>query len=352
MIQPSEIQFYLRKVFGSDTELVNIKALGEEEHDTGNSKLLHLEARVGSQIKHLILRLPASTVYGTEHPSDRAHAVLQAYDLYKNIPRHPRALDVAIISTDGTINSIPVNGEFALLQEFGQGELYLHSLMHSLNSAEPDELAERHAVTLAEYLLDLHSEKVEDDRMYRRSLRDLVSGGVGVMGIIGGYTEELRETYRTELDDILRNFISLAWSLERSSKRLCRIHGDFHPLNILFDENLGLTVIDASGTGWGDAAFDVGILFMNYYALYNTPEQLSSPSGQRLAERFLSAYTARCEDLEGLYRVLPLALARGALIMATTDHFPHRPMAERERLIRLAGDVLSASVFIPSLFSL
>jgi aminoglycoside phosphotransferase (APT) family kinase protein len=265
MLQPTEIQRYLRKVLGADTVLVNVKALGEEEHDTGISNLLSLEVQVGSQTKQLILRRPASTVYNTEQLSDRAYTVLQAYHLYNHIPHHPRSLDVGIIQADGTLNSIQGDAEFVLLQEFGQGELYFHSLMQTLKAAEPSKLEERRAVALAEYLLKLHAETHDDDNIYQRSLRDIVAGGVGAMSIIGGYTKELREAYHDELNDVLCGFISLAWNLDRyPANRLCRIHGDFHPLNILFREDTELTLIDASGIGWGDAAFDVGILFMNY----------------------------------------------------------------------------------------
>lgn len=171
------------------------------------------------------------------------------------------------------------------------------------------------------------------------------------MGVLGGYSKELREAHHDRLGRILRDFIALTWDVHRYTNRLCRIHGDLHPLNILFGEDTQLSVIDATGTGWGDAAFDVGTLLINYYTLYNDKGGLGTGSGRRLAERFLGAYVERCEDPEGLYRVLALPLARGALIMATTDFFPDRADVERERLIRLAADILSAGVFTPSLFT-
>jgi Ser/Thr protein kinase RdoA (MazF antagonist) len=290
-------------------------------------------------------------VYSTEQPADRASAVIQAYTTYNRIPRHPRSLDVAVIHTDGSLARVPGSCEFVLLQEYVAGELYFPSLMQSLEANEVSELEERRAVALAEYLAELHSQRNDDIRIYRRALRDLVAGGVGVMGVLGGYSEALRDAHHDRLGDILKDFIALAWDLDRYADRLCRIHGDFHPLNILFGKETQFSAIDAYGTGWGDAAFDVGTMLMNYYALYNEKGGLGTPSGRRLAERFLSAYVARCDDPEGLYRVLPLPLARGALIMATTDFFPHRTEDERGRLIRLAGDILSARVFTPSLFT-
>lgn len=351
MIHPSKIQAYLHEILGPDAELVGVKALGEEEHATGISNLLRLEVRVGTEQKLLMLRRPASTIYSTEQPSDRASAVIQAYTTYNRIPRHPRSLDVAVICADGSLSRVPGSCEFVLLQEYVDGELYFHSLMQTLETNEVSELAERRAVALAEYLAELHSQRNDDIRIYRRALRDLVAGGVGVMGVLGGYSKELRDAHHDRLGGILKDFTALAWDLDRSSNRLCRIHGDFHPLNILFGKDTQFSAIDAFGIGWGDAAFDVGTLLMNYYALYNEEGGLGSPSGRRLAERFLSAYVDRCEDPEGLYRVLPLPLARGALIMATTYFFPHRPDVERDRLIRLAGDILSARVFTPSLFT-
>jgi aminoglycoside phosphotransferase (APT) family kinase protein len=351
VIQPSKIQAYLHEVLGPDAELVGVKALGEEEHATGISNLLRLEVRVGAEKKLLILRRPASTVYSTEQPSDRASAVIQAYATYNRIPRHPRSLDVAVIHADGSLGRVPGSCEFVLLQEYVDGELYFPSLMQSLERNEVSELEERRAVALAEYLAELHSQRNDDIRIYRRALRDLVAGGVGVMGVLGGYSKELRDAHHDRLSGILKDFIALAWDLDRYPNRLCRIHGDFHPLNILFGKETQFSVIDAYGPGWGDAAFDVGTMLMNYYALHNEKGGLGTPAGRQLAERFLSAYVDRCDDPEGLYRVLPLPLARGALIMATTYFFPHRPEVERDRLIRLAGDILSARVFTPSLFT-
>lgn len=349
VVDKSQLQAYLRQAIHPEVELLSVQGLGEEEHDTGISTLLLLELRDGGDIKRLILRRPAPTVYSTDQPSDRAHTVLQAYELYPHIPRHPRSLDVAVLRADGGLSSVPADSEFVLLQEYADGALYLHSLMRCLERDEPNELEDRRAVALAKYLTSLHAHTRDDPRLYRRSVRDIVAGGVGAMGVIGGYSKELRDAFRDQLDDILRNFIGLAWRLDRYPNRLCRIHGDLHPLNILFGEDVDFSLIDASGTGWGDAAFDFGIMLMNYYALYNERGGLSSPSGRRLTQHFLNAYVADCEDVEGLYRVLPLSMARGALIMATTDFFPHRPMDERERLIELASKILRAGVFTPSL---
>ncbi|MEZ4433673.1 MAG: hypothetical protein R3F65_14800 [bacterium] len=82
-------------------------------------------------------------------------------------------------------------------------------------------------------------------------------------------------------------------------------------------------------------------MLANYYALHNAPGQIGTPAGRWLAERFLATYEARCPDPAALRRALPLPLARGALIMATTDFFPDRPLDERDQLIQLAG-ILSA----------
>ena len=123
MVEKEQLQAYLRQVIGPETELLSVKGLGEEAHDTGISTLLLLEVRSGGEMKRLILRRPAPTVYSTDQPSDRAHAVLQAYELYPHIPCHPRSLDVAVLRADGGLSSVPADSEFVLLQEYAQGEL-------------------------------------------------------------------------------------------------------------------------------------------------------------------------------------------------------------------------------------
>ena len=47
-------------------------------------------------------------------------------------------------------------------------------------------------------------------------------------------------------------------------ERLCRVHGDFHPWNILFREGHGFTVLDRSRGEWGEPADDVATMTINY----------------------------------------------------------------------------------------
>lgn len=347
----SKLSAHLRDVFGPDAELLATKPLGVADHDTGLSSLLHLTVRADGAQRQLVLRRATPTVYGTEQFPDRAREILQARALYDRLPRHPRAVGVALQHTDGSLMRLPDDVELVLLHEFAEGEVYVGDLIRCLQSGSAEEADLRRAGALGEYLAELHAERSDDQRSYRRALRDFVAGGNGVMGVLGGYSNALRDAFHARLGAILRDVVGLAWEIEQRPGPLCRAHGDFHPLNILFGPDGRPLVIDATGSGWGDPAFDVGTMYANFQTLCNDPDRLGTAAGRQLAARFLDAYVARCDDPDALYRALPLAVARSVLIVATESFFPHRSMDERGRLIGLAGDVLSAGVFEPALFA-
>ena len=59
---------------------------------------------------------------------------------------------------------------------------------------------------------------------------------------------------------------SLRWRrrLKPMSGRLSQVHGDFHPYNIVFQENDQFWVLERSRGEWGEPADDVSCLSINY----------------------------------------------------------------------------------------
>ncbi|MEZ4433674.1 MAG: phosphotransferase [bacterium] len=61
--------------------------------------------------------------------------------------------------------------------------------------------------------------------------------------MLRGYSEATRARYHDALRAIVERFAALAWDLSARPGRVCRAHGDFHPLNVLFDDDTGLRVV-------------------------------------------------------------------------------------------------------------
>ena len=54
------------------------------------------------------------------------------------------------------------------------------------------------------------------------------------------------------------------WKLRNRTGRLCQVHGDFHPWNVMFRNGTDFSVLDRSRGEWGEAADDITAMAMNY----------------------------------------------------------------------------------------
>ena len=104
---------------GPDTSRANIEKVG------GYSLPLKLalEGADGSQ-RYLVFRTATPNEFGHDRRSDRAQAMLLAYDTFGEVPNHVRALDLGAIMEDGGLRSLRRSGEFYLLTSFAEGILY------------------------------------------------------------------------------------------------------------------------------------------------------------------------------------------------------------------------------------
>ena len=133
--------------------------------------------------------------------------------------------------------------------------------------------------------------------------------------------------------------------------RLSRVHGDFHPWNLLFREGTDFTVLDRSRGDWGEPADDVAALAINYL-FYGLRKQARSESAVvaepfvYLLRTFIDVYLKASGDHEML-EVLPPFLAFRALVIAHPRWYPSLPSALRRTLIRFARRMMTDSLFDP-----
>jgi aminoglycoside phosphotransferase (APT) family kinase protein len=196
------------------------------------------------------------------------------------------------------------------------------------------------AEALAAYLAEIHEVQHDDPRLWRRRLRDLVGHGEGIMGLADSYPAGL--PYVTEA--ALRSIEELAnrwrWRLKPHSYRLRQVHGDFHPFNLLFEEDLEFHVLDQSRGEWGEPADDVSCLTINY--LFFSLQRFGCLEGpfRDLHDRFWEHYLDLRPDYE-LAGVVQPWLAWRALVLASPVWYPTIAEGVRRKLLTFARRVLS-----------
>ncbi|HET9958197.1 MAG TPA: aminoglycoside phosphotransferase family protein, partial [Polyangiaceae bacterium] len=263
-----------------DARLVSARALGADEElvdsshkGAGYGAPLLLELETSSGTARWVLHTATANPFGHDRRADRAAEMLLAYDTFGEIPRHARVIDVGAYRRGGGSHSLADSGEFYLLTEWLSGSPYAHdlrvigerALQPGSESLTPSE--RRRAQNLARYLSALHSSKLtvaNPETTYRRAVRDLIGSGEGLFGIRDGYPESTPAASPERLDAIERRVLEYRSKLRARTARLARIHGDFHPFNILFDDEDEPRLLDASRGCAGDPADDVVCLTVNY----------------------------------------------------------------------------------------
>jgi aminoglycoside phosphotransferase family enzyme len=108
--------------------------------------------------------------------------------------------------------------------------------------------------------------------------------------------------------------ITWRWRLKDNSYRLCQVHGDFHPFNILFTDDNNFVLLDRSRGAWGEPADDVSCLAINYlfFSLQHTGRM--APPFHQLWQTFWQTYLEYTGDRELLTVVAPFLVWRALVL--------------------------------------
>jgi len=333
-------------------EIVKITVLGADAaentvtaKDTGYGAPLRIDVRHEGALKSLVLHSATPNPFGHEFRANRAEEMLIAADTFELVPKHTRVIDVGAFRGDDFV-SLRGTGEFYLLTEYAAGRPYAHDLRQiaQFGSLRPEDLQRVDA--LVRYLVNTHSIKLPNASLYTRSIRDLVGSGEGIFGIVDGYPAHAEGTSREQLDSI--ESLCLGWRarLKHRYPRLVRIHGDFHPFNVLFDERSELRLLDASRGSAGDAADDVTAMAVNYlFFALDQPTSWSS-AFEPLWRRFWTEYVQQSRDA-ALFEVVAPFLAWRCLVLANPVWYPQLPPSAREKLLNFVVRSLRATTFDP-----
>lgn len=299
----------------------------------------------------LVFRTATANDYGHDRRSDRADEHLLAYDTFGTIPRHVQPVDVGAITTDGRLISLRGTGEFYLVTTYAPGRLYADDLREvAKHSATPTDLARTAA--LARYLVGLHADRRVRPTGYRRSIRDLIGHGEGIFGVIDGYPADVPGAPASRLQAIEARALEWRWKMRGRESRFTRTHGDFHPFNIVFQEDVDFALLDTSRGSEGEAADDVCCLAVNYvfFALggARASAKRAWEHGLRpLWTNFWATYLEESADRELLEVAAPF-LAWRLLVLASPVWYRGLAESDRDKLLAFAERALTQERFDPA----
>jgi Ser/Thr protein kinase RdoA (MazF antagonist) len=171
------------------------------------------------------------------------------------------------------------------------------------------------------------------------------------MGIVDSYPDAYPPWPPRAREAFERAMVSWRWRLRPRTYRLRRVHGDFHPWNILFrGRTTEFSLLDRSRGEWGEPADDVAALGINYlfFGLRRSARAGRSGVDSRflhLFRMFVDTYREESRD-EELLDVLPPFLAFRALVIANPRWYPDLDEASRSGLLRFAERMVTGTRFV------
>jgi len=302
----------------------------------------------GGRERSLVFHTATSNPFGHDRRADRAEQQLLAFDDFPLVPDHVGAIDVGAVMPGGRLASLREAGEFYFLSEWAPGSVYANDLRRVAAEGAVRESDLARAEALARWAARLHAEKIDDPARYRRAVRDLLGHGEGIFGMVDAYPPDVPAASPDRLRRIEERCLAWRWRLRGSEARLARIHGDFHPFNVVFPQgDASFRALDASRGCAGDPADDVTAMAVNY-VFFAAPRPETWDLGfSRLWWLFWSAYLEESGDQE-LLRVLPPWLAWRCLVVASPRFYPQLTAQARDRMLTLAERALDAELFDPA----
>jgi len=344
---------YLSALLNKPVRVLRLSLLGEKTtagavkgFGYGMPVLIEYEAD-GQRMKSVLETLSPGP-YGHDHMADRAQMILWDYHAFNKLPRHARSIDVGAFQGEGELISLGKAQEFFLLADFVEGTAYIHDLDRIQTGYSLSGLDTARADALCDYLAGIHDLRGTGQGLYVRRIRELLGHGECIMGIADGYPAKHGFITSGLLEGIERRCVGWRWRLKGRSHRLRRVHGDFHPYNILFREGTDFSVIDRSRGEWGEPADDVTSITGNYlFCSLQREGRLAGPF-ETLFRGFWDRYLEKTGDVEILEVAAPFYAFR-CLVMASPVWYPTLPEEVRRKLFSFLEAVLDAEAFDPAL---
>jgi hypothetical protein len=343
------VQDYLRRLLGMPVRVLSMSEHGKRElagdlKAFGYGTPLFLEYEAGGAKKQAVLETMSPSTFGHDHFSDRAQAILWEHSAFNGLPRHVRSLDSGAFLRSGEIVSTGRADEFFLLTEFIEGQGYFRDLDRMARTGDAAAADLGRALALSDYLYEIHARKLESPALYTRRIRDLLGHGECIMGLIDNYPDRYEFIDRNLLQNIESACVDWRWRIRNRGHRLCQVHGDFHPWNILFRNENEFTLLDRSRGEWGEPADDVTCLTINYlFSSLLRSGKLADPF-EKLFMSFWDNYLERTRDTE-MAEVAPPFYAWRGLVIGSPVWYPRLPAGVRRTIFNFILNVLAAGRF-------
>lgn len=347
MINEKAIKAYIKNKFKGVIH-VDIKKLGEGVQGAG----FLIEVKTEKGDKHYVIKGLFPEGLEHDYPADRAGVFLLDLDEFKNLPKHVKAIDVLSEMEDGSIKAIGGGKEYYLLMERAEGKHYFNDLAAFPGKDKLDTTDIEKIQSMASYLAKIHSVKKDSKQLYWRKVRDTIGHGECLMGVFDTYPEGTISS--REMADIEKKCVDWRAKLKPKFKRLCQIHGDFHPGNIWFQSRgevfspfqapIDFILLDRSRGPWGDAADDVAALTINYiFFSINHFGKLKGPYLDAM-NLFYDIYINETEDTE-LFEVLAPFYAFRGVVIANPVFYPDVTPENRRKIFNFVHGVLNDDSF-------
>ena len=343
------VQDYLRRLLGVPVRVLSLSEHGKQElagelKAYGYGTPLFLEYEAGGRRQQAVIETMTPSSFGHDHFSDRAQAILWEHSAFNCLPRHARSLDSGAFLRSGKIISTGQAEEFFLLTEFVEGQGYFKDLDRMTRTGAASASDFDRVLSLSDYLAEIHSKKLDSPALYTRRIRDLLGHGECIMGLIDNYPDRYEFIDRELLQRIESACIDWRWRIKRRGHRLCQVHGDFHPWNILFREDTDFALLDRSRGEWGEPADDVTCLTINYlFSSLLRSGRLADPF-ETLFMRFWDNYLEKTHDTEMAEIAAPFYAWRG-LVIGSPVWYPRLPEGVRKTIFHFIQNVLAAGRF-------
>lgn len=343
---PRALAAYLARVHGGPVTGVSVTPLGggrQGDKGYGYGVPLRVDYTLDGQARRAVIETVRPGPFGHEHMADRAQSLLWAHEAFARLPRHVPSLDVGAVRKTGALEPLGDAEELFMLAQFVEGREYADDLLRLRSSGQLASLDEKRADALCDYLVEIHRVRGSGEGLYARRIRELVGHGECIFGVSDSYPRQWHEV----LEDIETRCVQWRWKINERSARLCQVHGDFHPWNLLFREGTDFSVLDRSRGEWGEAADDVTCLALNY--LFFSLQRSGKLAGafEKLWRRFWERYLERSGDAAILEVAAPFIAFRG-LVMANPLWYPALDESLRRRLLGFVRNVLAEPRFDPA----
>jgi aminoglycoside phosphotransferase (APT) family kinase protein len=334
-----------------------VRALGRDDTEAleartnkaaGYGAPLRIDVESDGARRSLVLHGTSADGFGHDRRADRAAESLLAADTFSTIPRHTSVLDVGAFRPDGTTVSLSGAGELYLLTDYVEGTTYATDLRRVAQTRVATPLDFARVDALADYLAALHTPVVDQPFAYQRSLRDLLGSGEGIFGIVDAYRPDAPGAEPERLQRIEARCLEWRWRLRAQPPRPTRIHGDFHPFNVLFDSAGEVRVLDTSRGSVGDAADDVSCMAVNFVFFAVDAGTAWEAAFAQLWRRFWERYLELTNDQRLLSLVAPF-IAWRLLVLGCPQWYPNLTAQARARLLDLIEAALERETFDPAL---